>query len=68
MPPKVLNLCITTEVEYDQAEYALITGCVISNIGTERPGEIGYMPADPPTYNDAVSGPDAKGWIARMGE
>ena len=26
------------------------------------------MLADPPTYDDALSGPDAKGWIASMGE
>ena len=41
---------------------------MIGNIGTGRPGEIGYMPADPPTCDDAVNGPDAKGWIASMGE
>ena len=29
VPPKVLNLCTTTEVEYDQAEYALITGIIV---------------------------------------
>ena len=68
MSPKVLNLCTTTEVEYDQAEYALITGSAIGKIGTGRPGEIGYMPGDPPTYDDAVSGPDTKGWIASMEE
>ena len=68
MPPKVLNLCTTTEVDYDQAQYVLTTGSVIGNIGTGRLGEIGYMPADRPTFDDAVSGPDAKGWIASMGE
>ena len=68
VPPKVLNLCITTEVDYDQEEYALITGSVIDNIGTGRPGEIEHMPADAPTNDDTVSGPDAKGWIARIGE
>ena len=64
--PDVLNLHSLTEETYDRTEYALITGDEIDNIGTGRPGEVGYMPADPPTYDDAVSGPDAEGWIASM--
>ena len=51
-----------------QAEYALLTGSMMENIGTGAPGEIGYMPADPPNYDAAVSGLDALGWIASMGE
>ena len=62
----VLNLHTLTEETYDRKESALITGGEIGNIGTGRPGEVGYIPADPPTYDDAVSGPDAEGWIASM--
>ena len=61
-----LNLHTLSEETYGRTEYALITGNEIGNIGTGRPGEVGYMPADPPTYDDAVSGPDAEGWIASM--
>ena len=50
----------------DRTEYALVTGDAIGDIGTRRPGEVCYMPADPPTYDDAASGPDAEGWIAGM--
>ena len=49
------------EIAYDQAEYALLTESVIGNIGTGSPGEIGYMPADPPIYDAAVNGRDAVG-------
>ena len=63
---QVLNLHTLTEETYDRTESALITGGEIGNIGTGRPGEVGYIPADPPTYDDAVSGPDAEGWIASM--
>ena len=64
--PDVLNLHTLTEETYDPTEYALTTGNEIGNIGTGRPGEVGHMPADPPTCVDAVSGPDAEGWIASM--
>ena len=64
----MLNLHTLTEEAYDRTEYALITGDEIGNIGTGRSGEVGYMPADPPTYDDAVSGPDAEGWIASMSD
>ena len=68
MVPEVLNLYTSSEV-YDQAGYALIAGSEIGNIGTGRPGEIRHnMPADPPTYDATVRGPDAEGSIASMGE
>ena len=62
----MLNLHALTEETYDRTEHDLVTGDEISNIGTGRPREVGYMPANPPTYDDAVSGQDAEGWIANM--
>ena len=53
---------------YEQAEYALITGEDVGSIGAGKPGEVGYMPPDPLTYDDAVSGVDAVGWRASMAE
>ena len=38
----------------------LLTGSELGNIGTGRPGEMGYMPSDPANYNEAVSGLDAE--------
>ena len=49
MASEMVNQDTSSEEVYDQAEYALITGSDIGNIETGRPGEIGYMPADPPT-------------------
>ena len=51
---------LTTDVEeiahesYEQAEYALITGEYVGSIGAGKPGEVGYMPPNPLTYDDAV--------------
>ena len=65
---------LTTDVEeiahatYEQAEYALITGEDVGSIEAGKPGEVGYMPPDPLTYDDAVSGVDAVGWRASMAE
>ena len=64
--PDVLNLHTLPEETYDRTGYALIIGDDIGNIGTGRPGEVGYMPADPSTYDDAVSGAGAEGWIVSM--
>lgn len=65
--PGVLDLH-TSEEAYEHAEYAMLTGSAIGSIGTGKPGEIGYMPADPPTYDAAVTGSDGDGWVASMGE
>ena len=62
----MLNIHTLTDETCSRTEYALIIGDEIGNIGTGRPGEVGYMQADPPTYDDAVSGPDAEGRIASM--
>lgn len=62
------NLHMISEEAYDQAEYAMLTGIEMGNIGTGRPGEVGYMPADPPNYDAAIRGPDAEGWIVSMGK
>ena len=64
--PDVLNIHTLTDETCSRTEYALIIGDEIGNIGTGRLGEVGYMPAVPPTYDDAVIGPDAEGWIASM--
>ena len=64
--PDVLNLHTLPEETYDRTGYALIIGDDIGNIGTGRPGEVGYMSADPSTYDDAVSGAGAEGWIVSM--
>ena len=53
---------------YEQAEYALITGEDLGSIGAGKPGEVGYMPPDPLTYDDAMSGVDAVGWRVSMAE
>ena len=64
--PDVLNIHTLTDETCSRTEYALIIGDEIGNIGMGRPGEVRYMQADPPTYDDAVSGPDAEGRIASM--
>ena len=61
MPRQVLNLH-TTEEAYERIEHSLLTGSELRNIGTDRPGEVGYMPSDPANYNEEVSGPDAERW------
>ena len=53
---------------YEQAEYALITGEDVGCMGAGKPGEVGYMPPDPLTYDYAVSGVDAVDWRASMAE
>lgn len=65
VPRQVLNLC-TTEETYERTERALVTGSELGNIGTGRPGEVGYMPSDPANYDEAVSGPESKLWHASM--
>ena len=47
---------------YKRQEHFLLTSSELGNIGTGRPGEVGYMPSDPVNYNEAVSGPDAERW------
>ena len=64
----VTNVDKIAHAPYEQAEYAQITGGDVGSIGAGNPGEIGYMPPDPRTYDDAVSGVDAKGWRASMGD
>ena len=61
MPRQGLNLH-TTEEAYERIEHSLLTGSELGNIGTSRPGEVGYMPSDPANYKEAVSGPDAERW------
>ena len=61
MPRQVLDL-YTTEEAYERIEHSLLTGSELGNIGTGRPGEVGYMPCDLANYNEAVSGPDAERW------
>ena len=53
---------------YEHAECAPITGEAIGHIGAGKPGEIGYLPPDPRTHDDVVSGVDAAGWCASMAE
>ncbi|CAB1106814.1 unnamed protein product [Ectocarpus sp. CCAP 1310/34] len=66
--PQRLNLFTTEEDAYERIEHALVTGSDVGNIGSGRPGEVGYMPADPANYDEAVSGPDAERWMASMGD
>ena len=61
VPRQVWNLH-TTEEAYERIEHFLLTSSELGNIGTGRPGEVGYMPSDPVNYNEAVSGPDAERW------
>ncbi|CAB1115713.1 unnamed protein product [Ectocarpus sp. CCAP 1310/34] len=51
-----------------ETEYALVIGAEIGNLGQGIPGQLGYMPADPPNYRAAVNGPDAVGWMKSMEE
>lgn len=66
-PPQRMNL-FTTEEAYERMEHALVTGSDFGNVGIGRPGEVGYMPADPANYDDAMSGPEADRWKASMGD
>ena len=54
MPRQVLDL-YTTEEAYERIEHSLLTGSELRNIGTDRPGEVGYMPSDPANYNEATT-------------
>ena len=65
VPRQVFNLHTTKEAD-GQIEHSLLTGCELGNIGRGRLGEVGYMPSDPATYNEAVSGPDAERWKESM--
>lgn len=51
-----------------RTQSALIKGSDLGNVGTGRPGEVGYTPADPSTFDNAARGSDSAGWIARPGE
>ncbi|CAB1111435.1 unnamed protein product [Ectocarpus sp. CCAP 1310/34] len=46
----------------------MVTGSDFGNLGRGSPGEVGYMPADPATYDEAMSGPDAARWRASMND
>ncbi|CAB1121517.1 unnamed protein product [Ectocarpus sp. CCAP 1310/34] len=59
--PERMNLHTTEEV-YERTEHALLTGSVLGNIGTGRPGEAGYRPADPVSYDAAVNGTEETLW------
>ncbi|CAB1109880.1 unnamed protein product [Ectocarpus sp. CCAP 1310/34] len=60
--PERMNLH-TTEEAYERTEHALLTGSVLGNIGTGRPGEAGYRPADPASYyGAAVNGTQGELW------
>ncbi|CAB1111421.1 unnamed protein product [Ectocarpus sp. CCAP 1310/34] len=65
-PRDRLNLFTTEQVF--ETEYALVIGGEIGNLGQGIPGQLGYMPADPPNYRAAVNGPDAVGWMKSMEE
>ena len=52
----------TTEEAYEWIEHSLLTGSELGSVGTGSPGAVGYMPPDPASYNEAVSGPDAELW------
>eukprot|EP00752_Nemacystus_decipiens_P002677 g2503.t1 len=65
VPVERMNL-FTMEGAYDRTEHALMTGIDLANIGIGRAGEVGYMPADPANYDEAVSGPDADRWRASI--
>ena len=65
---RITNADEISHASYEQAAYALITGHDVGSIGAGKPGEIGYMPPDPRTYDDAVSGVDAVGWRENMAE
>ena len=61
---------LTTDVE--EIAYALRPSRICTSygrsIGDGKPGEVGYMPPEPITDDDAVSGVDAVGWRASMAE
>ncbi|CAB1117976.1 unnamed protein product [Ectocarpus sp. CCAP 1310/34] len=59
--PEGMNLH-TTEEAYERTEHALMTGSVLDNIGTGRPGEASYRPADPASYDAAVNGKEGALW------
>ncbi|CAB1099484.1 unnamed protein product [Ectocarpus sp. CCAP 1310/34] len=65
--PQRLNL-FTKEQAYERTEHAMVTGSDFGNLGRGSPGEVGYMPADPATYDEAMSGPDAARWRASMND
>eukprot|EP00903_Cladosiphon_okamuranus_P021851 g20088.t1 len=65
--PQRLNL-FTKEQAYVRTEHAMVTGSDFGNLGKGSPGEAGYMPADPATYDEAMSGPDAARWRASMND
>ncbi|CAB1100998.1 unnamed protein product [Ectocarpus sp. CCAP 1310/34] len=52
--PQRLNLFTTEEDAYERIEHALVTGSDVGNIGSGRPGEVGYMSADPANYDEAT--------------
>ena len=52
---------------YEQTEYALKTGQDVGSIGAGKPGEVGCVPPDLRTYDDAVSGVNAVGWHQKHG-
>ena len=64
-PVQRLNL-FTQEAAQEQIEHALVTCSDFGNLGTGRPGEVGYRPADPANYDEAVSGPEADRWTASV--
>lgn len=51
---------------FEQAEYALATSVVLRSIGTGSAGVVGYNPADPKCYQEAIHGQGAHSWRTAM--